>query len=321
MNWMHRLLFYLSLCWPLAVMAQEPQLIDQTVARVDGTAITLSELEEAVRRRMIANPQDMPPDLDQIREEELQALIDETLLYQAALKQGIAPSEAAVARQVEETVGELQERYGSRAALEAALLKTNTTLGALKRRFAEIEERKMAIAAAVQRRFFVSEAEAEAFAEEMRARGEPVEAWRLRQILIECPPDASAAHEEAARERADDAFYELQNGADFAQTAMLLSEHEPTREDGGDLGWIGAGTMLEPLEEAAQALGPGEFSAIISTNQGFQILFMEDKRTARSVLFGKKFHETRERWVDDLRRTEHVEILEAALPQGRTASN
>ena len=70
----------------------------------------------------------------------------------------------------------------------------------------------------------------------------------------------------------------LKGGADFAQTAKSLSIDEATAPKGGDLGWVGIGTLVKEFEDAAFALKPGEVSAPVKTQFGWHIIKLEEKR-------------------------------------------
>jgi len=71
----------------------------------------------------------------------------------------------------------------------------------------------------------------------------------------------------------------LKGGADFAQTAKSLSIDEATAPKGGDLGWVGIGTLVKEFEDAAFALKPGEVSAPVKTQFGWHIIKLEEKRS------------------------------------------
>lgn len=64
----------------------------------------------------------------------------------------------------------------------------------------------------------------------------------------------------------------LDNGADFAEMAKMFSE-SPEGKDGGDLGFIGKGSLGELVfEEKAFSLTPGQISEPFETRLGFHIL-------------------------------------------------
>ena len=70
----------------------------------------------------------------------------------------------------------------------------------------------------------------------------------------------------------------LDNGKDFDKVAKLHSEG-PNAKNGGDLGYISKGTLnLLNFEEIIFSLKPGETSDVFSTNMGFHIVNIIDRK-------------------------------------------
>ena len=70
----------------------------------------------------------------------------------------------------------------------------------------------------------------------------------------------------------------LDNGEDFIALAKQYSE-DPSAENGGDLGFVGKGTLNElKFEEVAFSLTPGQTSGIFETRLGFHIIKVDEKK-------------------------------------------
>ena len=106
--------------------------------------------------------------------------------------------------------------------------------------------------------------------------------FKLRQIFLEYK--ISEEDVARAREKANEIYTQLQaEDADFAQIAQSSSDHQDTRYQGGNMGFLVRGERdedgelrLHPnLEKAAFQLQPGDVSPILQTESGFHVLMVE----------------------------------------------
>ena len=113
------------------------------------------------------------------------------------------------------------------------------------------------------------------------------EQYEIYMPFFATPEKVSASHiliadpDHTAAKRAEiEAILErLNNGEDFAALAMEYSD-DGSSEYGGELGEFQRGMMVEPFEEAAFALEPGEISGIVETEFGFHIILLTGKTEA-----------------------------------------
>jgi len=104
---------------------------------------------------------------------------------------------------------------------------------------------------------------------------------RLIQIRMPAPgPDGKVDSKavDAAKQKADDIVKKLKAGGNFADLAKKESD-DPSKEDGGELGWIGRGRIPD-IEDQIFALNKGQTSEVLKSSLGFNIVRVEDKRTA-----------------------------------------
>lgn len=130
------------------------------------------------------------------------------------------------------------------------------------------------------------DAEPELVREQYEARRDEFdrpEEVRARHILIRIPEDADEAVRQAARERAEAALARIQEGADFEDVALEVSEDPGSQSRGGDLGFFSRGRMVKPFEEAAFSLPVGEVSGVVETVHGLHLIRVEEKRPERVV--------------------------------------
>lgn len=114
---------------------------------------------------------------------------------------------------------------------------------------------------------------------ELRAqyeREQPNLRVRARHILFRLPPDATPAQRDSLLTLARRVREQAAGGADFAALARQHSQ-DVTAQQGGDLGLFGRGQMVEPFEEAAFSLAPGQVSEIVETPFGLHIIKVEER--------------------------------------------
>lgn len=75
---------------------------------------------------------------------------------------------------------------------------------------------------------------------------------------------------------------QLEDGADFAALAAQYSADTSNRDQGGELGWFGRGTMVAPFETAAFSLPVGSISEPISTTFGTHLIEVEERDANRA---------------------------------------
>lgn len=97
------------------------------------------------------------------------------------------------------------------------------------------------------------------------------------------PPDLLETEYRAAHilveteQEAQELVSELDSGADFAALAREKSTG-PSSTSGGDLGWFGAGDMVDTFFAAVLELSPGELSPPVQTNFGWHVIRLAETR-------------------------------------------
>jgi parvulin-like peptidyl-prolyl isomerase len=121
---------------------------------------------------------------------------------------------------------------------------------------------------------------------------------------------------ETAREMIQKAYEELKNGAVFETLAARYSD---CPENGGDLGYITRGQMVEEFEDVVFNLDVNETSDIFQTRFGFHIAKVYDRKPSAiaelkdveeqiiAALKEKMSDEAVERFVDELKSTAQIE--------------
>lgn len=85
------------------------------------------------------------------------------------------------------------------------------------------------------------------------------------------------------KDLADQIYADLQAGAEFEQTAREQSNDTSTAQNAGDLGWFARGQMVDPFEEAAFSLQPGQTSQPVQTTFGWHIIKVHERDPDRAL--------------------------------------
>ncbi|EIP98790.1 parvulin-like peptidyl-prolyl isomerase [Opitutaceae bacterium TAV1] len=120
---------------------------------------------------------------------------------------------------------------------------------------------------------FPSEAELSAFYEANKAQLLVPSQYRIAQIFIAAPKDASADTAEKAKIRSEAVKKQLaQAGADFGAVAREQSDEKVSAERGGEAGWV-LETQLRPeLRDAIKTLPVNTVSDAIRLDDGWHIV-------------------------------------------------
>jgi len=124
--------------------------------------------------------------------------------------------------------------------------------------------------------------------EEQQTRFVTPESRLVSHILLEVPADAPQVDIDTTRATAEELAQRARNGEDFAELAREYSEDVGSAEQGGDLGWIEPGYMVQAFEDAAYALTMEHpISDPVQTNFGWHVIDLREVRPAEGMTFAE----------------------------------
>jgi len=259
--------------------------LDAIAAMVNDEPVLASDVEEQLfmfLQRAQARPDSAQ--VDTLRRQVLDQLIDEKLLIAEAKRQGISVSPAEVNKQVESAIGEAKQRLGGDAAFAQQLARENTTEARLRDRYRADLERQMVADRLVKKVIPmkpVPQAEAEAYYVANKSKFPKVPA-QLRLSVIQLSPSPDSAALKAGRAKIESVRKRLVAGEKFAKVAAETSEDPSSANSGGDLGYFRRGQMEPALEDAAFTLPIGKVSQPVRTPYGWHLVEPIERDTVRS---------------------------------------
>ena len=131
---------------------------------------------------------------------------------------------------------------------------------------------------------------------------------KASQILFRVPPNATPEEQKKIKEKAESVLEMAKKGEDFAKLAREYSD-DPSKENGGDLGYFKRGRMIKEFEDAAFSLKKGEISGLVKTSYGYHIIKVDDIKEKKV----KPFDEVRAK-IDGIMR--HNRTMDMADEKG-----
>ncbi len=251
--------------------------IDHIVAVANDDVITYTELAKRthlVKQQLQQRRAKLPPD-DILRKQILDQLIMERLQLQLAQQVGIRVDDETINKVINniarenkfslEQFRDVLAREGYDFADFRQNIKKDITISQLRKR-------------RVENRVTVTEQEVDNYLINMASRRGSNDEFRLGHILIAIPEAASPDQIAVAKDRAEKVLAQLRLGADFAETAIAVSNDQKALE-GGDLGWRKAGQLPTLFSDSVISMQVGQLSDLIRSPSGFHIIKLLDRRT------------------------------------------
>ena len=122
--------------------------------------------------------------------------------------------------------------------------------------------------------------------EEQEARFISPETRLASHILIEVDTLAPELDIESARQKAEELAVRARDGEEFVALARENSQDAGSAPDGGDLGWIEPGFMVQAFEDALYELNLEQpISDPVQTGFGWHIIYLREIRPAQGLTF------------------------------------
>lgn len=260
----------LNLPSDLKIFGNTDPTIHKATAIVNGSIITDTDVDQRLALVLAANGGKIEgEERDRLKLQVLRNLIDETLEIQEAKAQDVKvdPAEidqtyARVARNFKRTPKEF-DQY---------LREQGSSAKSLKRQIeGEIAWRHV-LGRKVEPFVNVGDEEVQAVMKRMDA-SKGAQEYHIGEIFLSATP----ATNDAVLANANKIVEQLHKGASFVAYARQFSEAS-TAAVGGDLGWVRAAQLPDPLAQAAQDMQAGQVSGPIPVSGGYSIIAMVDKR-------------------------------------------
>ncbi len=268
------LLAAVSLSFAFGLSFRDDGTVDvQIVAVVGDKPILSSELDQTVLAMGYPLPKDSTK-FYKLYADVLNDLINEKLIYQAALAESLEVDDQTVQSEFSARWDTLTAQYGSEAKLADTLAKEGLTLSEFKYKVKEQVRTGLLKQMFIQKHIGfveVSDEDVEKFFQQNKdSLGEYPAQAHLYAILVAPPSDSVLQND--TQMRALNAIAELKRGKNFETLAKEISEDPATKSLGGKIGEFAIGDLPKNFQNAISKLKVGEFSQPIKGEEGYHIL-------------------------------------------------
>ncbi len=258
-----------------------PAELPAVLARVNGEPVTKVDFDRLIKNMEVRANQPVPAERrDAIFRQALEQLVTYTVLSQEtrARKVAIADDE------VENSIKQMRAQFPTEDEFKKALSARGMTLDKLKSDTRiDLSINKM-VEGEVSAQAAPADAQIREFYDKNPDKFKQDEAVRASHILFKVDENADAAAKKKAKDQAQAVLKEARAGADFAELAKKHSA-DGSAQQGGDLNFFTKGQMVPQFDQAAFSMKPGEISDIVTTQFGYHIIKVTDRRPASTVPF------------------------------------
>lgn len=291
---------------PFSISAQEGQIVDKIVAKVDDKIILKSELEAAYIQ-FLTSPQAQTYDGD-AKCVILQGAIESKVMLVMSEIDSVEVSASRVDYEVNSRGQRIIQQFGSEEVIQREYGKSlDQIMNELRPSIEEqmrIEQQETDIVGNVS----VTPKEVRKFFNRFPKDSLPLYSVEYQIGVIMKEPEVSQPEKDRVKERLLEIRNRAINGENFELLATFNSEG-PSGANGGNLGFNSRGTMDPAFEAGALSLKPGEISMPVESSFGFHLIQLVEKRgneyESRHILITPKPNtqdiEDASRYLDSLR--------------------
>ena len=268
----------------------EPEVVDGVAALVNGEVITFSDVRDldGPRERSLRSSglsgQELQNKLREARKGALQDLIDRQLILQEFKKKEFAIPPSLIEDRINTIIRE--EFGGDRQAFVRTLQAQGMTLT----KFREAKRDQIIVQAMraqnVKGDFIVSPDKLDKFYASRKVDYTTPEQVHLWMISINKGTTSSPHEADPQKAVAEEIRGKLSKGGKFEQLASLYSD-DPSRQTGGDWGWVDRKTLNESLTDAAFKLDANKVSPVLTLGDKYYILKVSEKKSEYTKPFAE----------------------------------
>jgi peptidyl-prolyl cis-trans isomerase C len=256
-----------------------PAQLPDVLARVNGQAVTKADFDRLVKNMEMSAGQPIPADRrDEILRKALDQLVTYTVLSQETRNRKVAVTDA----EIDANLKQMQSQFPNEAEFKKALEARGMSLDRLKSDArVDMSITKM-MDAEVASQAAPTDAQVREFYDKNPDKFRQDEQVRASHILFRVDEKATDADKKKIRAQAESVLKQAKGGADFAELAKKYSA-DGSAQQGGDLNFFTKDAMVPAFADAAFSMKPGQISDVVTTQFGYHIIKVADRKPASTV--------------------------------------
>jgi foldase protein PrsA len=266
-------------------------------ATVNGEAILWSQVDTEVTRAAAQFGIDTKsPDFDKQRAEISKAVLDQLVGSNLVMQEARRRNVVVTDKEIDEQLDTIKKRFPTEEEFTNALTRNGFTLASLREILrTNVTQRRVAEAVAPGS---VTDDEIRKQFDANRAQYDQLAQIKVSHILFRA---ADKEQEPLAQAKARIVQAKLAEGAKFEDLAKQYSDDKASAERGGDLGFVGKGTLVKEFEDVAWAMKPGETSGVVKSQYGLHIIRLHEVKQAQKADFARVKDQIREQLLNGKR--------------------
>jgi peptidyl-prolyl cis-trans isomerase SurA len=303
--------------------AQEPELVDRIVAVVNNDIITLYELNRAFApyvkniKALQYPPEKERQTLFKVRQDILDQLIDRMLTNQQIKRGRITVSQ----NEIDNTIERFKEsRQLTDEQLRLGLESQGMSMEDYRKEIEEQILRAKLVNREVKAKIVITKEDLANYYEGHREKYAGEKKYYLWNMYAKVPPDSGSIEWSNARNQMEAMLVRLKQGQSFISLVDEL-ERSPSFVQGTDLGLYSLEDLADQLRQVVEKMGPGEFSDVLETNFGYQIIYVQKFEESQAkpleavqaeieeILFKEMVDTKYQQWLEELRAKSHIRVI------------
>ena len=300
------------------------ELVDRIVVVVNDEIITLSELNILLKPylkkidAMDQNPVKERQSLHTLREKMLNQLINDKLTDVEVVHYEMKANEEEIDNAIERIKS---ANYHTDEDFRKILAEEGLTVEEYRNDLKKQMLRSRVVDYEVRSKIVITKEDIQLYYEANPEKYAGKKKYHLRNIVMR---PSSFAGEETGQEllgKMEDILVQLEKGEPFSNLARTYSQSQ-FAEEGGDLGFFNFDDLSSKIKDALKGLKAGESTAVLNTEQGFQIFYIEAIENApgksleevseeiEKTLYTEKVNKRFKVWIEGMRAKSHIKIIQ-----------